>query len=226
MRAVWTRNGKGRATAGDRCCGDRCLEPPETCCGYVDLWGWRCDVKSCAGHSYEVDGLALCGTHVSLCLAYGGNAGRLDYELDDIFEQTPTLLRWITRGLDADIREMLSPENPDEVVMDQEVVTGKGPTWKASWRSPATNLAVRIALGGASDPRIFVCEREHQLLFFSVPPDIAMAVAAFGNLDPDIDVREAILDRVREPVAEAAARTRMVELAGRADLANDLAPAV
>jgi len=226
MKAVWTRNGKDGATAEDRCCGDRCSEPPESCCGYVDLWGWRCDVRSCAGHGYEVGGVSLCATHVSLCLAYGGNAEELHEELDDLYNQTPTLLRWMTRGLDAQVRELLDPETPSAVIVDQEVIAGKSPTWKASWRSLATNMAVRIALGGSSDPRVFVCERDRQVLFFSVPANVTMAAATFHEIDPDADVREAILDRVRPTLVEANAKARMVELAGRADLVNNLAPAV
>ena len=215
MRPVWTRNGKDRATAGDRCCGDRCAEPPESCCGYVDMWGWRCDVRSCIGHSYEVGGVALCATHISLCLAYGGHADRLDNELEDIFEQTPTLVRWITRGLDSEVRELLDPDKPASAMADHEILAGKSPTWKASWRSPVTNMAVRVALGGAADPRIFVCERERQILFFSVPSNVAMAATTYGSLDPDADVREAILDRIRKPLMDATAKTRMIELAGR-----------
>jgi hypothetical protein len=226
MQAVWTRNGKDRATAEDRCCGDRCSEPPECCCGYVDLWGWKCDARSCVGHSYEVDGTSLCATHVSLCLAYGGNADRLQDELEDLYDQTPTLLRWMTRGLDAQVREMLCPEVPSDVILDQEVIAGKSAKWKASWRSPVTNMAVRLSLGGSTDPRVYVCERDRQVLFFTVPANVAMAAMTFHEIDPDADVREAILDRIRKPLVEVNAKARMVELAGRADLVNNLAPAV
>jgi hypothetical protein len=173
-----------------------------------------------------VGGVSLCATHVSLCLAYGGNADKLQSELDDLFNQTPTLLRWMTRGLDAQVRELLDPETPSAVIVDQEVIADKTPTWKASWRSPATNMAVRLALGGSTDPRVFVCERDRQVLFFSVPANVTMAAATFHEIDPDADVREAILDRVRKPLTESTAKARMVELAGHADLVNDLAPAV
>jgi hypothetical protein len=55
---------------------------------------------------------------------------------------------------------------------------------------------------------------------------VTMAAATFHEIDPNADVREAILDRVRKPLTEANAKARMVELAGHADLVNDLAPAV
>src|SRR5665213_2200024 len=100
MQALWTRNTKSKATESDRCCERRCTEPPDMVCAFVDQYGWRCSLRSCVGHSYEISGDALCAMHASLCFAIGGDAPVLNTELRDQWEQTPTLLRWMTRGLD------------------------------------------------------------------------------------------------------------------------------
>ena len=224
MQAVWTRNNKAKATAADRCCERRCSEKPEVVCSFIDQYGWRCSSPACIGHAYEIGDGILCRTHASLCFAVGGDTPPLEGELCDQWDQTPTLLRWMTRGLDQGVRSALEHEGSG--IIHEQGVCAKDPrtlAWWARWARTDADLLVALNFAGAADPTIVVSHDGEILKQFNVPASLHSPVMRYGEFDPDSDIKGIIVARVTGALAVVNIATTIVELTGKLDLTKELA---
>jgi hypothetical protein len=175
------------------------------------------------GHGYEIAGDTLCSVHASLCFAICGDEPVLEDEIRDQWEQTPTLLRWMTRGLDAGIRAALRHEG-SEIAHEQGVCAKDLRTlaWWARWERKDADLIVALNIGGAADPSIVVSHGGDVLKQFNVPASLHSPVMRYGEFDPDSDIRGIIVARVTGALAVVNIANTLVELTGRLDLNKEL----
>ena len=193
----------------------------------MDQWGWRCSTRSCVGHTYELPDIQLCSTHASLCFAYGGEAPPFGAELQDLFDQTPTLLRWVTRGLHGGIAKLLDPEDPRSVSVRHEVVAGKTISWQAEWRSLSTDWNISVDISGSADPWISLFEGENLELKFQMPENLNSRTGeAFSDGGSEVDVRAAVLRRLSSAISLSGFTGTMINLAGAAKIELEFATAV
>lgn len=222
MQPHWTRSGKRSIAEREGCSGGRCTQAPVTFCGFVDQWGWRCDGPCCAGHRYRFSELDLCVSHAALCLSFGGDSPPLEGELHDPYQQTPSLLHWLTRGLDAEIRSMLDPHHEKkELIHRQYVRAGYLLEWEAEWRRPDTELVVSVVIGGHVDPRIVVRHGDEVLLSESPEWLVHHRLGLPTDLELDASLRREAVRRIGAAVALSDIATTLVDLTGHVDMSRD-----
>ena len=163
MNPLWTRSGKRSITAAEGCHAERCAEQPEHRCTYVDQWGWRCLAPSCRVHGLVVSGHALCLRHAGLCLGLGGDVNPIPGELEDEYEQTPSLLIWAARGVDTDMRKVFADTfGASSVTFEQRIEAHERPRWLAEWR--ADGVAVALVIEGYGDPLLTITDSGERLI--------------------------------------------------------------
>lgn len=92
------------AFAGSLTCIDPdCPRSDASPCGYVDDSGTACSCAFCPDHLAVIDGIAYCLRHASTLRALEGSNLR-----PGVTNRCPSLVYWVSNGLDARIREILN----------------------------------------------------------------------------------------------------------------------
>ena len=166
---------------------------------------------------------------MALCFSVGGDLKPLANELDSVYDQTPTLLRWVSRGLDPDVQALLNrdemrSDTTTSVVHSEKIVAGRAPTWWSSWYHAGSDITVRFVIGGNHDPRVSVLKggsllmshalqstRQRRSGMRAVPPD------------DDPDLRTELVRRIGAAIALVQVTWTMIELSGHVEI-PDLSP--
>jgi len=108
-------------------------------CAYRDGRGRACGAAYCPEHGIAADGAFYCRRHAGIVRAVGAEATPSG-GLPDIDNRAPSLVSWVARDLDANVRRLLSgAARPGEsVIADQTVHVARDfnrkARWEQSWR--------------------------------------------------------------------------------------------
>ncbi len=167
MSVVWTRSGKQALAAREGCSGVGCRAHARealAACAYIDQWGWRCSEPMCSAHGLTFGDEMFCVRHAGFFLTLGGDEPALDAEHADPFGRRPSLMTWVPRLLDRDVRGMLAAAAHAGVgapVATTQSVRASGTdavAWETRWEllGPEPRLSVALELEGYCDPAIVV----------------------------------------------------------------------
>ena len=111
----------------------------------------------------ELGGEPYCRRHAGLFLALGGSLALLDCELDDHFARRPSLVSWVPRDLDLDMRNLLADvaEIPryQATIVTKQMIHAAPPelvTWEVRWELANSYPKVNVSfmLEGYQDAAI------------------------------------------------------------------------
>jgi len=221
MGVGWTRTAKRQIAESEGCGGNRCSQITVGHCDYVDLWGWKCDAPFCSGHGVDLVDGSLCLEHAALFYSVGGDEPVLEAELADVYGQTPSLLRWVSRGIDLDIREMLTPESEEiPVGFEQRVLATPTSSlrWEAEWWRDDIDVRVGLVVEDGSGPSFTVMCKFDEL--YAETPEWLLHHRLGMSLEDEQEqrMRSECLGRVAAAVSFAVtSRTPTVDVAGVSD---------
>ena len=142
--------------AGDRPCTERgCALTTGLSCAYVDRRGRRCPTSWCPEHRLVMDGKVYCRRHAGIVSALPGGSTSSSAPLPDLENRAPSLVSWVAREVDADIRRLLLAELDDaggaQLITDPVYLIFVGPerrrAWERAWKLVThTGTALRVAL--------------------------------------------------------------------------------
>ena len=141
--------------AGDQpCTQPGCGRTTGLACGYVDRRGHDCRTAWCPDHRLVIDGRVYCRRHAgvvsALPVGYVGHTA----PMPDLETRAPSLVSWVAREVDADIRQLLLPEVSDDrvrLVTDPVYLVFIGcdrrRAWERAWKLvDHSGQSLRIAL--------------------------------------------------------------------------------
>ena len=108
-------------------------------CAYRDGRGRACGAAYCPEHGVSTEGKFYCRRHAGVLRAVGAEATPQG-GLPDLDNRAPSLVSWIARDLDANVRRLLSVvAGPGESVIADETVHvardfNRKARWEQSWR--------------------------------------------------------------------------------------------
>ena len=180
-----------RPPAPDACSDLACGEPATERCCYVDNAGEECATLWCPPHSQPVDGVAYCRRHAGVIR---GLTPSLQRDLPGVTNRAPSLVIWVGRSVDADVRDMLSLTFEDRagVRMERVVPEHRGDTcvWVLRWIAKTSAVTCTLSLEVSEDADTLVTLRAGaEPIFAAVPPWISLR--ADGNPTAETHVREA-----------------------------------
>lgn len=123
-------------------------------CQYVDRRNRTCKSAWCPNHRIVVDGQVYCRRHAGVISALPQD-GHSSSPLPDLENRAPSLVSWVARELDADIRGALLAEIDEatggQLIADPVYLIFVGPervrTWERAWKLAAhTGATLRVAL--------------------------------------------------------------------------------
>jgi hypothetical protein len=180
----------------ERCAADGCRRRDGVQCSYVDKRSRRCPTAWCANHVAEVAGFPYCRRHASTMTAIEG--GEVVAGLPDLDNRAPSLVGWISRDLDAPIREVLAriaQAAGAKLVTDpvRLVITPGGSTrrWAKTWKvldSTAVLSRVSIEVDEVDDCHVSA-RVDSELIGRGLPPWIGNRQAG-KQLDAVADATE------------------------------------
>ncbi len=108
-------------------------------CAYRDGRGRACRAAYCPEHGTAVEGKLYCRRHAGVVRAVGAEATPSG-GLPDVDNPAPSLVSWIARDLDANVRRLLSSaaRTGESVIADETVHVARDfnrkARWEQSWR--------------------------------------------------------------------------------------------
>ncbi len=108
-------------------------------CAYRDGRGRACRTAFCPEHAVAVDGKRYCRRHAGVVRAVGAEATPSG-GLPDVDNRAPSLVSWIARDLDANVRRLLTgaARSGESVIADETVHVARDfnrrARWEQSWR--------------------------------------------------------------------------------------------
>ncbi|HXZ99573.1 MAG TPA: hypothetical protein VEK76_04410 [Candidatus Binatia bacterium] len=128
-------------------------------CEYVDRRGRACRTGWCPEHRLVIDGRVYCRRHAGVVSALPAGFVGHAAPLPDLDNRSPSLVSWVAREVDADIRELLLTElgSGDEA---QVVTDPVYPVFTGSDRRRGWERAWKIIDGGRSPLRISLLVEE------------------------------------------------------------------
>lgn len=168
------------ARTGIRCTQRGCPSEAAQPCSYRDRRGRSCTAVFCTTHSTMVGGQRYCRRHAGTVTAIGELAADPNGR-PDIDNRGPSLVNWISRDLDKNIRKLLeaSTHNGEKVIVDQTVVLAhdqdRQARWERSWRIvEATGMVLKVTVHVSEDNDALVHVRVGtEMVADGVPPWIA-----------------------------------------------------
>jgi len=135
-----TKPGSSPASApGVACDLAGCTSENATACTYLDGRGRACETTYCPEHGTLVDGAFYCRRHAGVVRAVGSVATP-GSGLPDLDNRAPSLVHWIARDLDENVRRLLtaSAGRGESVIADETVRVvrdfNRNARWEQSWR--------------------------------------------------------------------------------------------
>ena len=131
-----------------------CLESNGVACQYVDRRNRACKSAWCPAHRIVMDTQVFCRRHAGVVSALPGGPGGTA-PLPDLENRAPSLVSWVARELDADIRAVLLKEvaaqGGAQLIADPVCLiflgTERRRAWERAWKlATHTGLAIRVGL--------------------------------------------------------------------------------
>lgn len=195
-----------------RGCGNRTAQ----LCAYRDRRERSCSATICPAHSISLGGVTYCRRHAGTVQAIGELA--LDQSAHpDIDDRAPSLVDWIGRDIDRDIRTLLARSaRPGESVVADDAARRahdfrRNARWERSWRlvehtGPILNVTLHVTEDDDSLVHVRVgCETVAD----GVPPWIARRREG-QDVEAAIDIsqRRLFYRYLEETISDAVARFR------------------
>ncbi len=160
-------------------------------CAYIDRRGRRCPTAWCPDHRLVIEGVTYCRRHAGVVSALPRGAT----PLPDLDTRAPSLVSWVAREVDADIRHLLLAEAPlgegARLAIDPvyRVLAGQDrrPAWERAWKlvdRAGRSLRVSLLVEEGDDAEVAV-RVNSEMLDRARPPWIAERP---GGLQPPPDV--------------------------------------
>ena len=120
------------------CAQEGCESQDGVRCHFVDSHGRRCGSTWCPKHRRAIGGIAYCRRHANTILALGTRAAD-PLALPDLDNRGPSLVNWIYRDIDDDVRAMLAVRvGRERVAHDSAVImvmdSARSRRWERSWK--------------------------------------------------------------------------------------------
>jgi hypothetical protein len=140
------------ASSGVACeipgCGNQTAQP----CAYRDGRGHECRAVHCPDHGQSIDGTFYCRRHAGVVRALGVD-DTPQGGLPDVDNRAPSLVSWIARDLDANVRRLLrdAAGAGESVIADETVHVARDfnrkARWEQSWRLvDHTGLILKVTI--------------------------------------------------------------------------------
>ena len=180
---------------GERCSEKGCTATNAVACAYVDRRQRACPTAWCPQHQSVVDGLPYCRRHAGVLRAIGTDPDRLK-SLPDLENRAPSLVNWVARDVDADIRALLRHYSAGGDVADSPILAvghASNRIWSRHWKVLShTGFDLRIAISVAENQDTVLLGYVEGTLVHTVEPPWIVARrrgAAFDAAD-DREARE------------------------------------
>jgi hypothetical protein len=137
------------------CTEGGCERTTALACQYVDRRNRSCQSAWCPEHRLVIDGQIFCRRHAGVVSALPGAGTHRNLPLPDLENRAPSLVSWVARELDADIRRLLLAELPSnsgaQLITDPVYLVFVGAdrqrAWERSWKLvDHTGHSLRVAL--------------------------------------------------------------------------------
>jgi hypothetical protein len=153
--------------AGDQACTQPgCPRATGLACDYVDRRGHRCRTAWCPEHRLVIDGRVYCRRHAgvvsALPVGYVGHTA----PMPDLETRAPSLVSWVAREVDADIRHLLLAEDRDgrgRLITDPVYLVFIGRdrrrAWERAWKlvgHAGDSLRVSLLVEEAADAEVAI----------------------------------------------------------------------
>lgn len=143
-----------RAASGIACTMRGCNNRTAELCAYRDRRDRTCSATICPAHSISLGGIRYCRRHAGTVQAIGELA-RDPSGRPDVNDRAPSLVDWIGRDLDKDIRRLLArAARPGESIIGDEAARlahdfRRNARWERSWRivehtGPILNVTLHV----------------------------------------------------------------------------------
>jgi hypothetical protein len=185
-------------------------------CAYRDRRDRSCPATICPAHGITLGGNSYCRRHAGTVQAIGELARDLR-ALPDVDDRAPSLVDWIGRDIDKDIRTLLArTARPGESVLADQAARRahdfrRNSRWERSWRlvshtGPILNVTLHIA--GDDDSLVHV-RVGTETVADGVPPWIARRREG-QDVEAAIDIsqRRLFYRYLEETISDAVARFR------------------
>jgi hypothetical protein len=140
------------STPGIPCGLTGCTNETAAPCSYLDGRGRACQSAYCPEHGVTIDGAFYCRRHAGIVRALGSSVTP-GSGLPDLDNRAPSLVNWIARDLDANVRRLLtaSASRGESVIADETVRVvrdfNRHARWEQSWRLvDHTGLILKITI--------------------------------------------------------------------------------
>jgi hypothetical protein len=185
-------------------------------CAYVDKRGRECNGIFCPAHWGVINGAVYCRRHANTVRALGDN-GRDRRGLPDVDNRGPSLVNWIAREIDDQVRGLLGTvaHGDERVLVDTDVALAydhhRRPRWERSWKLvETTGLVLKVAIHvDERDDALVTVRVGHEMVAQGVPPWIARRHTG-EDIDPELDRlrRELFYRFLEENIREAVKQLR------------------
>lgn len=226
MTSLFRRSQHGRLTApvplistGSTCAMRGCSNETAQPCAYRDHRGRSCQTAFCPTHSVAYAGRSYCRRHAGTVQACAGPVTGLN-GLPDVDDRAPSLVNWVARDLDKNIRILLTDatRSGESVVVEDTVrfvrVHTRNAHWERSWRIVAhTGLILKVTVLVAEDNDALVYVRVGtETVATAVPPWIVRPADGDGvAVAINISQRERFYRLLEENISAAVTRFRTRE---------------
>jgi hypothetical protein len=185
-------------------------------CAYRDRRERSCAITICPAHGISLGGITYCRRHAGTVQAIGELA-RDQSGHPDIDDRAPSLVDWIARDIDRDIRTLLARSaRPGESVVADDAARlahdfRRNSRWERSWRlvehtGPILNVTLHVTEADDSQVHVRVGT---ETVADGIPPWIARRREG-QDVEAAIDIsqRRLFYRYLEETISEAVARFR------------------
>jgi hypothetical protein len=202
------------SASGVACTLAGCTNENAAPCTYLDGRGRACPTAYCPEHGTSVDGAFYCRRHAGVVRAVGSVATP-GSGLPDLDNRAPSLVHWIARDLDTNVRRLLdaSAGRGESVIADETVRVvrdfNRNARWEQSWRLvDHTGLILKVTVQVFEENDTLV--RVHVgsgVIADGVPPWIVRR-SEEGDLSTDDEKRQKFYQWLDESIFMAVDRFR------------------
>ncbi len=207
---------KAPPASGIACTMRGCANHTAQLCAYRDRRERSCSATICPAHGISLGGHTYCRRHAGTVQAIGELA-REQSGHPDVDDRAPSLVDWIARDIDRDIRTLLArAARPGESVLADDTARLKhdfrrNARWERSWRlvehtGPVLNVTLHVA---AADDSLIHVRVGTETVADGVPPWIARRRDG-QDVEAAIDIsqRRLFYRYLQETISEAVVRFR------------------
>lgn len=140
------------SSSGIPCSLTGCTSDNAALCGYHDGRGRACQAAYCSEHGVSIDHAFYCRRHAGVVRAVGSQTTP-GSGLPDLDNRAPSLVNWIARDLDANVRQLLaaSAGRGESIIADDTVRVvrdfNRNARWEQSWRLvDHTGLILKVTI--------------------------------------------------------------------------------